>query len=180
MPNHSTKSQFSDRELAFLLNQVNRSAMLGLSIDPSSVDKGDGVVRFRATYWGEQSLATFIAPLDETLPGHVRIKSILCPTATNEQRSWSDDGMSTGGYKVILWSLRPQPYMTLSKEGCSNIPEDFKIEPWLPSVKTTPPRSVSEEMLDRIRLRTEDRNELDDTLSKCLEENTVLDRAQPR
>ncbi len=175
MSTHNAQSQFSERDLAFLLDQVNRSGMLGLSIEPGSIVKEEGAVRFEAAYWGEQSLWTFVAPLDEATVDQVRIKSILRPTAPNEKRSWSAAGMPTGGYQVILWALRPEPYMTLTSEGRNNIPADFKIEPWISSPLATPPRSISWEMLDRVRLRCAARTSLADALSESLADDTALD-----
>lgn len=173
----STALEFSDRDLTFLLDQANRSHRLGLSIDPSSIVKEDGAVRFKAAYWGEHGLSTFVAPLDETVPGQVRIKSILSPTAITEDRSWSADGMSTGGYKVILWSLRQETDMTLTAEGRDNIPADFEVQPW-GTPMATEPRSLAWEMRARIRQWGESRETLADALASSLEDDTIVDRAQ--
>lgn len=129
MDANSPDWEFSERDIAFLLDQANRSHRLGLSIDPTSVVKEGSVVHFKAAYWGDHVVTTFVAPLDNTVPGQIRIKSILSPTAFAEERSWSEDGMSTGGYKVVLWSLRPEVEMTLTAEGRDSIPADFEVEP---------------------------------------------------
>jgi hypothetical protein len=177
MHTQSTPYEFSERDFAFLLDQVNRSGILGLTIDEDSIINEGGALRFKAAYSGETVLTTFIAPLDETSPDQVRIKSIISPTSTGCNGSWSEDGMSTGGHKVVLWALRPQPYMTLTKEDRVNIPADFKIEPWVTTAMTVRSRSISFELLDRVRVMGENRQSLSDALTSSLMEDSVLDRS---
>lgn len=179
MDTNSTVSEFSTRDLTFLLDRVNRSRRLGLSIEPDSVfkDAAAAALSFRAAYLGSHALTDFVAPLDETVPGSVRIKSILSPTATTEKRGWNDDGMSTGGYSVVLWSLRPEADMTLTAEGRDSIPVDFEVEPCHAS-KGTQPRDPAWIIRHRIRQWTESQESLADALACGMEDDTVISRGQ--
>lgn len=175
MDTNTRKTDFSIRDLSFLLDQVNRSRMLGLSIDPASVVKADGAVRFRAAYWGERGLADFVAPINESLPDRVVVKSILQPTTDGGNKGWSQNGMSLGGHKVVLWVARPEENMVLTTASRDGIRADFELKPW-PTQVPTKHRDPEWVMRSRIRQWSEGRNSVAEVLANSLVDDTVVTR----
>jgi hypothetical protein len=148
MPSPNT-TDFSIRDLSFLVDRVNQARVLGLSIDPDSFDIRDGALWFKAAYWGDIGKSVFAAPFEQTNEA-VRLQCIVNPKSPDAKLYLNEQGIPRD-MKPVAWAADGTG-MSLTVAERDAIPQDFSIEPWpMPNGFRAEPRNVADIMASRIK-----------------------------